>query len=203
MLTGSTLQLSRKKSPDLHAWGFAPVSLQPCISSVNVTGLQVLQAGRAQAICQASRAVAEPRHPLPRGQLLATAWLCASSACDVLPTDGCLASSLPGPARFSGKEAVLQPAELLSCVLLRRTSHAPDTSKCITLSPHGRAAILRQEFAALGRFLGEQHPRVLVVWAVAAGSSRMGHLQEEETWQGFKMDIPAGSTLAPGTLCWC
>lgn len=86
-----------------------------------------------------------------------------------LPTDGCLASSLPGPARFSGKEAMLQTAELLSCVLLRRTSHAPDTSKCITLSPHGSAGILLQVFAMLGRFLaGRAGP----TGAGGAGSGR-------------------------------
>lgn len=64
---------------------------------------------------------------------------------------------------------MLQTAELLSCVLLRRTSHAPDPSKCITLSPPGSAGIPLQEFAVLGRFLaGRAGPK----GAGGAGSSR-------------------------------
>lgn len=47
-----------KKSPDLHAWGFAPVSLQLCLSSASETGLQVPQAGKAHTICQARRVTA-------------------------------------------------------------------------------------------------------------------------------------------------
>lgn len=51
----------QKKSPNLHVRGFAPVSLQPGTSSVSETGLQLLQAGKAQMTCQARRvAVAEP-----------------------------------------------------------------------------------------------------------------------------------------------
>lgn len=70
-----------------------------------------------------------------------------------LPTDGCLASSLPRPAHFSGKETMLRAAELLSCVLRRRACHAPDTSNRITLSPNGSAGTLLQKSAVLGRFL--------------------------------------------------
>lgn len=45
----------QKKSPNLHVQGFAPVSLQPRTSSVSETGLQLLQAGKAQRTCQARR----------------------------------------------------------------------------------------------------------------------------------------------------
>lgn len=45
---------------------------------------------------------------------------------------------------------------LLSCVLRRRASHAPDTSNCITLSHNGSAGTLLQESAMLGRFLAER-----------------------------------------------
>lgn len=48
---------------------------------------------------------------------------------------------------------MLWAAELLSCVLCRMASHAPDTSNCITLSPNGSAGTLLQESAMLGRFI--------------------------------------------------
>lgn len=153
MLTGSTLQLRRKKIPRFACLGvctsFSSAVYKQCkwnwaAGSAGRQSSNDLPGQQSHSWTQASP---------PCGQLAATAWLYANSPCAVLPTDGCSASSLPGPARFPGKEAVLQPAELLSCVLLRRTSHAPDTSKCITLSPHGSAGILRQEFAVLGRFL--------------------------------------------------
>lgn len=48
---------------------------------------------------------------------------------------------------------MLRAAELLSCVLHRRASHAPDTSNRITLSPNGSAGTLLQGSAMLRRFL--------------------------------------------------
>lgn len=48
---------------------------------------------------------------------------------------------------------MLRAAELLSCVLRRRASHAPDTSNCITLSRNGSAGTLRRESATSARFL--------------------------------------------------
>lgn len=188
-------QLSRKKIPRFACLGVC-TSFSSAMYRQCKWNWAAGSAGRQSSndlpgqTCHCSRAIAEPRHPLPRGQLLPTAWLwCA-------PSDGCLASSLPGPARFSGKEAVLQTAELLSCVLLRRTSHAPDTSKCVTLSPHGSAGILLLEFAMLGRFLpGRARP----TGAGGVGSSRMWHLQEAETCQEVKLDVPARSPVSPGT----
>lgn len=44
-------------------------------------------------------------------------------------------------------------AELLSRVLRRRASRAPDTSNCITFSLNGSAGTLLQEPAMLGRFV--------------------------------------------------
>lgn len=102
--------------------------------------------------CHCGRAVGEPGHPLPRGQLVPTAWLCANSARGVLPTDGCLAALLSGPACFSRNAADSRAALLLS-MLVRRACHGPGASKCITLSPHGSTGILLQESAMLGWFL--------------------------------------------------
>lgn len=86
---------------------------------------------------------------------------------------------------------MLQTAELLSCVLLRRTSHAPDTSKCITLSPRGSAGILLQEFAMLGWFLaGRARP-------TGAGGVGSGSRQLEDVAPAGSRDLPGVETGCP------